>query len=271
MRSRISTLQRAISLKNPLKWAALPWHLGSPLTQHVRHADTAQCQLVQAGGTSSATKISAQSQVPCLPITDTTAAVGLQHLNHQSRPPPHPFPILSPPLLSSFSLGFLPPLTTYSLSIYKICLPFCSASTRLPAIYLVHLSACRLPTPSASQPTRLHASTKTRELQPSLQPQTKHTQTHHILITIITMSRVTAPVAKLTRAISSTAAPASVSRSGASLLDSTAHGGAPLMPKYAELLHDREQKVCLLSTSFHHPGELPQTHPQSPFPSKTPR
>lgn len=61
------------------------------------------------------------------------------------------------------------------------------------------------------------------------------------------MSRVTAPVAKLSRAISSTAAPA-VSRSGSSLLDSTAHhGGAPLMPKYAELLRDREQNKVRLS------------------------
>lgn len=59
------------------------------------------------------------------------------------------------------------------------------------------------------------------------------------------MSRVTAPVAKLTRAISSTAAPAAVSRSSGSLLDSTAHGGAPLMPKYADLLRDREHKVRL--------------------------
>lgn len=60
------------------------------------------------------------------------------------------------------------------------------------------------------------------------------------------MSRVTAPVAKLSRAISTTAAPAAaVARNHASLLDSTTHnGGAALMPKYAELLRDREQKVC---------------------------
>lgn len=60
------------------------------------------------------------------------------------------------------------------------------------------------------------------------------------------MSRVAAPVAKLSRAISTTAAPAAaVARNHASLLDSTTHnGGAALMPKYAELLRDREQKVC---------------------------
>ncbi|KAJ6779880.1 hypothetical protein PWT90_11261 [Aphanocladium album] len=60
------------------------------------------------------------------------------------------------------------------------------------------------------------------------------------------MSRVAAPVAKLSRSISSTAAPAAVSRAGSTLLDSTAHhSGAPLMPKYAELLRDREHKVRL--------------------------
>lgn len=65
------------------------------------------------------------------------------------------------------------------------------------------------------------------------------------------MSRVTAPVAKLSRAISSTAAPAAVSRSSGSLLDSTAHhGGAPLMPKYADLLRDREHNKVRLSPSL---------------------
>ena len=71
------------------------------------------------------------------------------------------------------------------------------------------------------------------------------------------MSRVAAPVAKLSRAISSTAAPAAVSRSSGSLLDSTAHhGGAPLMPKYADLLRDREHNKVRL---YHLPS--PQSLP----------
>ncbi|TQV91246.1 hypothetical protein V2A60_009429 [Cordyceps javanica] len=73
------------------------------------------------------------------------------------------------------------------------------------------------------------------------------------------MSRVTAPVAKLSRAISSTAAPAAVSRtSGGSLLDSTAHhGGAPLMPKYADLLRDREHNKSRGITTTHRPTPQP--------------
>ncbi|KAM3527874.1 hypothetical protein MY4038_006140 [Beauveria bassiana] len=71
------------------------------------------------------------------------------------------------------------------------------------------------------------------------------------------MSRVTAPVAKLSRAISSTASPAAVSRSSGSLLDSTAHqGGAPLMPKYAELLRDREHNKSRGITTTHRPAPL---------------
>ncbi|ATY67183.1 hypothetical protein A9K55_000370 [Cordyceps militaris] len=72
------------------------------------------------------------------------------------------------------------------------------------------------------------------------------------------MSRVAAPVAKLSRAISSTAAPAAVSRSSGSLLDSSAHhGGAPLMPKYAELLRDREQNKSRGITTTHRPTPQP--------------
>ncbi|OAA80369.1 hypothetical protein LEL_03855 [Akanthomyces lecanii RCEF 1005] len=72
------------------------------------------------------------------------------------------------------------------------------------------------------------------------------------------MSRVTAPVAKLSRAISSTAAPAAVSRSSGSLLDSTAHhGGAPLMPKYADLLRDREHNKSRGITTTHRPTPQP--------------
>ncbi|KAF1730053.1 hypothetical protein ACQRIT_001830 [Beauveria bassiana] len=72
------------------------------------------------------------------------------------------------------------------------------------------------------------------------------------------MSRVTAPVAKLSRAISSTASPAAVSRSSGSLLDSTAHqGGAPLMPKYAELLRDREHNKSRGITTTHRPAPQP--------------
>ncbi|OAA58159.1 hypothetical protein ISF_06698 [Cordyceps fumosorosea ARSEF 2679] len=79
------------------------------------------------------------------------------------------------------------------------------------------------------------------------------------------MSRVTAPVAKLSRAISSTAAPAAVTRSGSSLLDSAAHhhAGAPLMPKYAELLHDREQK----KPPFAQSRGITTTHRPTPQPS----
>lgn len=72
------------------------------------------------------------------------------------------------------------------------------------------------------------------------------------------MSRVTAPVAKLSRAISSTAAPATISRSSGSLLDSIAHqGGAPLMPKYAELLRDREHNKSRGITTTHRPAPQP--------------
>lgn len=63
------------------------------------------------------------------------------------------------------------------------------------------------------------------------------------------MSRVTAPIAKLSRALSSTSA----SRAANPLLDaSTYNAGAVLMPKYAELLRSRRStiessEVCRLS------------------------
>ncbi|PNY29934.1 Uncharacterized protein TCAP_00151 [Tolypocladium capitatum] len=51
------------------------------------------------------------------------------------------------------------------------------------------------------------------------------------------MSRMTAPVSKLSRALSSSN---TVARAASPLLDSSAHNaGAALMPKYAELLHNR--------------------------------
>ncbi|KAG5986038.1 hypothetical protein E4U54_005655, partial [Claviceps lovelessii] len=55
------------------------------------------------------------------------------------------------------------------------------------------------------------------------------------------MSRITAPVAKLARALSSSPHAAGVApRSASAILDSSAHSaGASLMPKYAELLHNR--------------------------------
>ncbi|KAG5976357.1 hypothetical protein E4U55_007339 [Claviceps digitariae] len=55
------------------------------------------------------------------------------------------------------------------------------------------------------------------------------------------MSRITAPVAKLARALSSSPHAASVApRSASAVLDSSAHcAGASLMPKYAELLRNR--------------------------------
>lgn len=65
------------------------------------------------------------------------------------------------------------------------------------------------------------------------------------------MSRITAPVAKLTRALSSTTAV----RAPNPLLDTSAHNaGAVLMPKYAELLRNRRStidmaEVCFLSKS----------------------
>ncbi|POR37247.1 Uncharacterized protein TPAR_02559 [Tolypocladium paradoxum] len=54
------------------------------------------------------------------------------------------------------------------------------------------------------------------------------------------MSRVTAPVSRLSRALSSSSNP--VARAASPLLDSSAHSasaGAVLMPKYAELLRNR--------------------------------
>lgn len=64
------------------------------------------------------------------------------------------------------------------------------------------------------------------------------------------MSRVTAPVAKLTRALSS--APVAA-RSSNPLLDSTTHNVGPaLMPKYAELLRGRHDHsdVSIISISI---------------------
>ncbi|KAL7909061.1 hypothetical protein GGI35DRAFT_452843 [Trichoderma velutinum] len=73
------------------------------------------------------------------------------------------------------------------------------------------------------------------------------------------MSRVTAPVAKLSRALSSTAA-----RAANPLLDaSTYNAGAVLMPKYAELLRNRRSTIELSESS----RTLTTTHRPTPQPS----
>ncbi|KAG6006110.1 hypothetical protein E4U43_000487 [Claviceps pusilla] len=78
------------------------------------------------------------------------------------------------------------------------------------------------------------------------------------------MSRITAPVAKLARALSSSPHAAGVApRSASAIRDSSAHSaGASLMPKYAELLHNRR--------SHEHsdtPRGLTTTHRPTPQPS----
>lgn len=66
------------------------------------------------------------------------------------------------------------------------------------------------------------------------------------------MSRVTAPVAKLTRALSSSAA-----RAANPLLDaSTYNAGAVLMPKYAELLRNRRSTIELSEVCHCHTQSL---------------
>jgi hypothetical protein len=82
------------------------------------------------------------------------------------------------------------------------------------------------------------------------------------------MSRITAPVSKLTRAITSTPA----SRPSSTLIDSTAHvhnAGAVLMPKYAELLRTPRSSGSNGEHSdvspFHHHRRL-QTNPSFPIP-----
>lgn len=66
------------------------------------------------------------------------------------------------------------------------------------------------------------------------------------------MSRVTAPVAKLSRALSSSAA-----RAANPLLDaSTYNAGAVLMPKYAELLRNRRSTIELSEVSHCHTQSL---------------
>lgn len=73
------------------------------------------------------------------------------------------------------------------------------------------------------------------------------------------MSRVTAPVAKLSRALSSSAA-----RAANPLLDaSTYNAGAVLMPKYAELLRNRRSTIELSESS----RTLTTTHRPTPQPS----
>ncbi|KAM6483431.1 hypothetical protein HDV62DRAFT_327846 [Trichoderma sp. SZMC 28011] len=72
------------------------------------------------------------------------------------------------------------------------------------------------------------------------------------------MSRVTAPVAKLSRALSSSAA-----RAANPLLDaSTYNAGAVLMPKYAELLRNRRSTIELSESRT-----LTTTHRPTPQPS----
>ncbi|KAL7795972.1 hypothetical protein V8C37DRAFT_372692 [Trichoderma ceciliae] len=74
------------------------------------------------------------------------------------------------------------------------------------------------------------------------------------------MSRVTAPVAKLSRALSSTTAV----RAANPLLDASAYNsGAVLMPKYAELLRNRRSTIELSDSS----RTLTTTHRPTPQPS----
>ncbi|KAG5928953.1 hypothetical protein E4U42_007585 [Claviceps africana] len=83
------------------------------------------------------------------------------------------------------------------------------------------------------------------------------------------MSRITAPIAKLARALSS-GSPHAASvgpRSASGILDSSAHcAGASLMPKYAELLHNRRGHEHSDS-----PRGLTTTHRPTPQPSLTNR
>ncbi|KAL6864013.1 hypothetical protein J3F83DRAFT_716301 [Trichoderma novae-zelandiae] len=77
------------------------------------------------------------------------------------------------------------------------------------------------------------------------------------------MSRITAPVAKLSRALSSSAA----ARAANPLLDAAAYSnsaGAVLMPKYAELLRNRRSTTIELSESTR---SLTTTHRPTPQPS----
>ncbi|KAL7949478.1 hypothetical protein V8C42DRAFT_311012 [Trichoderma barbatum] len=74
------------------------------------------------------------------------------------------------------------------------------------------------------------------------------------------MSRVTAPVSKLARALSSTSA----ARAANPLLDASSHNaGAVLMPKYAELLRNRRSTIELSESS----RTLTTTHRPTPQPS----
>ncbi|KAM0249505.1 hypothetical protein ACHAQJ_009053 [Trichoderma viride] len=76
------------------------------------------------------------------------------------------------------------------------------------------------------------------------------------------MSRITAPVAKLTRALSSTSA----ARAANPLLDTSAYNagaGAVLMPKYAELLRGRRNTIEMSESS----RSLTTTHRPTPQPS----
>ncbi|GFP56945.1 hypothetical protein ACSS6W_004515 [Trichoderma asperelloides] len=74
------------------------------------------------------------------------------------------------------------------------------------------------------------------------------------------MSRVTAPVVKLTRALSSTTA----ARAANPLLDASAYNaGAVLMPKYAELLRGRRNTIEMSESS----RTLTTTHRPTPQPS----
>lgn len=76
------------------------------------------------------------------------------------------------------------------------------------------------------------------------------------------MSRVTAPMAKIARALSSSPSGAAA-RSATPIFDSSAHSaGASLMPKYAELLHNRRSH----EHSDSHRG-LATTHRPTPQPS----
>ncbi|KAG6034062.1 hypothetical protein E4U19_006020 [Claviceps sp. Clav32 group G5] len=82
------------------------------------------------------------------------------------------------------------------------------------------------------------------------------------------MSRITAPIAKLVRTpASSPVGMATRAPAAATLLDSSSHSaGASLMPKYAELLHNRR--------SHEHsdtPRSLTTTHRPTPQPSLTNR
>ena len=76
------------------------------------------------------------------------------------------------------------------------------------------------------------------------------------------MSRVTAPVSKLSRAA---IASSNAAARSSPLLDSTAHahhGGVALMPKYAELLGNHHGEHSDVSSSSHHP---PPDSVESPF------